>query len=157
MKKRYILIILCIMFIPFLVNAKDSCTVVSGTGNDIGDEIKCGTESFYIVSNDGENLSVLAKYNLFVGDKINFIKYDLQDYNNSTLDEDEYCYTVATSQGYDPYDLYPMEDADGNPGCRIYEEIKYDKVVQDERAVGTKLVNGKSVLPLYGIVYMSNR
>ena len=37
-------------------------------------------------------------------------------------------------------------------GCRIYEEIEYESVRQDERAVGTKLDgSGKSILPLYGI------
>ena len=35
---------------------------------DIGDEITIGTESFYVISNDGTNINALAKYNLNVGD-----------------------------------------------------------------------------------------
>ena len=72
MKKKLLMIILCVMFIPFFVNAKDNCSVVSGTGDKIGDEIKCGTESFYIVSTTDDTVSMLAKYNLFVGDKIDY-------------------------------------------------------------------------------------
>ena len=45
MKK--ILIFLFMLFVPVLVNA-EACKVTSGTGNEIGDEITCGTESFYI-------------------------------------------------------------------------------------------------------------
>ena len=155
MKKNIFIIIVCIMFVPFFVSAKDKCTIVSGTGNDIGDEIKCGTESFNIVSVKDDKVQMLAKYNLMVGDKIDFIKIDINDYDSSSMDEWEFCFSEAEEAGYKPYDVYPTVDADGNPGCRIYEEIQYDKVVQDEKAVGTVLKNGRSVLPLYGIVYMS--
>ncbi len=44
-----------------------ACTVISGNGTNIGDEIKCGTEEFYVITNDGNNISMLAKYNLNVG------------------------------------------------------------------------------------------
>ena len=44
-----------------------ACTVISGDGTNIGDEIKCGTEEFYVITNDGNNISMLAKYNLNVG------------------------------------------------------------------------------------------
>ena len=65
MKK--VLFTLCLFLFPLLVSAKEYCTIVSGNGNNIGDEIKCGTESFYIVSSDKDKISLLAKYNLFVG------------------------------------------------------------------------------------------
>ena len=164
MKKKILMIILCIMFIPVLVNAKDNCTVVSGNGENIGDEIKCGTESFYIVKNDGDNLSLLAKYNLLVGDKIDYFDLDEIQTFDTFWDASDFCYEEAERQGYNAYYTYPMSvDNTGSwqnnyetKGCRVYERIEYDKVVQDERAVGTKLVNGKSVLPLYGIVYMNS-
>ena len=35
-----------------------------------------------------------------------------------------------------------------------YEKMNEEHIRQDERAIGTKLVNGKSALPLYGIVYI---
>ncbi len=69
---------------------------------------------------------------------------------------------VGLSAGYHPYYTAMMYeynnfgiDYSGDTKCRIYEKINYNRVRQDERAVGTKLVNGKSVLPLYGIVYMN--
>jgi hypothetical protein len=49
-----------------------------------------------------------------------------------------------------------LDDSGKLLGCRVYEKIEYDHVVQDSRAVGTKLDgNGKSILPLYGITYMN--
>lgn len=44
-----------------------TCAVVTGTGKTIGDMIKCGTENFYVVSNDGTNIKMLAKNELMVG------------------------------------------------------------------------------------------
>ncbi len=38
---------------------------------DIGEEIKVGTESFYVISNNGTKLNALAKYNLNVGSNKN--------------------------------------------------------------------------------------
>ena len=43
------------------------CAVASGTGKTVGDTIKCGTESFYVISNDGTNIKMLAKHELMVG------------------------------------------------------------------------------------------
>lgn len=171
MKKIFILVFF--LFFPIFVFAKEDCTVVSGNGRNIGDEIKCGTESFYIVSVDLDNVYMLSKYNLFVGDKIDFIslpskiKLDLGTYNNWYGEvPDEYyddCFDYALEKGYDPYFVYPMTDSSRYydlgevyiTGCRVYEELEYEKIRQDERAVGTKLDgNGKSILPLYGITYM---
>ena len=42
-------------------------SIVSGDGTKVGDEIKIGEEHFYVISNDGTNVSLLAKYNLEVG------------------------------------------------------------------------------------------
>lgn len=44
-----------------------TCAVVSGTGETVGDMIKCGTENFYVISNDGTNIKMLAKNELIVG------------------------------------------------------------------------------------------
>ena len=56
----------------FFSQLKDyPCTVTtkSSAGIDIGigDVITCKTESFFVVSNDGTNIEMLAKYNLNVG------------------------------------------------------------------------------------------
>ena len=152
--KKFLWIMLCLMFIPLFVDAKEYCSIVKGSGKDIGDEIKCGTESFYIVYSGQNEISMLAKYNLFVGDKIDYISVDE---NDSTLSDNNYCMQFGQQAGYDPYYVVPMYDeaSQNLKGCRLYEVIDYDRVVQDSRAVGTKLVNGRSVLPLYGIVYMN--
>lgn len=44
---------------------------MSGTGKTVGDIIKCGTESFYVISNDGTNVKMLAKNELMVGPTAN--------------------------------------------------------------------------------------
>ena len=80
---RYItIIIVCFSVIPVIkasssivleirINAKyetpSPISIVSGDGTKVGDEIKIGEEHFYVISNDGTNVSLLAKYNLEVG------------------------------------------------------------------------------------------
>ena len=61
------LLAILFVFVPFVVNAKENCTVVSGTGNDIGSEIACGSEHFYVIDSDDDNIRMLAKYNLDYG------------------------------------------------------------------------------------------
>ena len=142
-----------------MVSAKEYCHVISGNGKQIGDEIQCGTESFYVVSNDENQISLLAKYNLLVGDIIRYVEAEGMPTMNSRMDAEDYCTQLAEEEGYHPYYVYPMIEERYYPsnlqGCRVYERIDYNRVLQDSRAVGTKLVNGKSVLPLYGIVYMN--
>ena len=155
-----------LLFIPFIVLA-ENCEVVTGTGQDIGDEIKCGTESFYVIEYSENQTRMLAKYNLFVGDKIDYFALDEQihydDYFYRVKNEMfDMCYDLAEEKGYnDTYFVYPMTDRENNNdqdfnfiGCRVYEHLEPEHVRQDERAVGTLLVNGKSQLPLYGITYM---
>lgn len=52
-------------------NALKPCEMtndVNGNGvADIGDEVTCDSESFYVYDNTGDNLKMLAKYNLYVG------------------------------------------------------------------------------------------
>lgn len=171
MKK--IMFILCLFLFPILVSAKEYCTVVSGSGNNIGDEIKCGTESFYVVSSDKEEISLLAKYNLLVGDKIDYFEVDNDIEYTITYEYDNYargyiafsydamedCFDYAEEKGYKPYYVHPiMNDYENETstlqGCRVYEKIETDHIRQDEKAIGTKIVDGKSVLPIYGITYM---
>ena len=74
--KRKVLFLFMILFLPFVVDAKEYCTIVSGNGKDIGSEIACGTEHFYVIDNDNDNIKMLAKYNLYVGFNIDKIKID---------------------------------------------------------------------------------
>lgn len=50
-----------------VVFAKEYSEVVSGTGRDLGDEIACGSEHFYLLSNENNKIRMLAKYNLYTG------------------------------------------------------------------------------------------
>ena len=65
MKKIIYMFILIFMFIG-IANA-EQCIVVSGTGEEIGDEVNCGGEYFYVIDHDGTNTKLLAKYNLLAG------------------------------------------------------------------------------------------
>ena len=79
--KRYFFVGLFILLLfPCMVNAKEYCKVVSGDGKSVGTELKCGTEHFYIVENENNTIRMLAKYNLLVGDKIDNIVIDINDY-----------------------------------------------------------------------------
>lgn len=46
----------------------NACEVTSGTGKSVGDIIECGTEEFYVISNDGTNIKMLAKNELAIND-----------------------------------------------------------------------------------------
>ena len=151
MKKSYFILILLFLFIG-IANAEE-CVVTKGTGENIGDEIKCGTEEFYVIDYTETSTTLLAKYNLYVGDIINYIPIDEGFEIN---DPEDYCGRKAEEAGFHPYFVYPMINlSEGNvTGCRVYENIETEHIRQDSRAEGTYLENGKSKLPLYGIVYM---
>ena len=36
-------------------------------GKNVGDEIACGTEHFYVIDNDSKSIRMLSKYNLNIG------------------------------------------------------------------------------------------
>lgn len=78
--KKKILLFIGLLLLPTLVNAKEYCTIVSGNGKSIGSEIACGTEHFYIINNDENNIKMLSKYNLYVGANYNKIKVDSNIY-----------------------------------------------------------------------------
>lgn len=44
-----------------------ACKATEGDGSQVGDKITCGSESFYVIKNDGINIRMLAEYNLEVG------------------------------------------------------------------------------------------
>ena len=67
MKKNLISILVFVMIMPLMVNAKEYCKVVDGDGKSIGSEISCGTEHFYIIDSNEDEIKMLAKYNLYTG------------------------------------------------------------------------------------------
>lgn len=87
-----------------------SCRATQGTGSNLGDIITCGSESFYVLSNNGTDIRMLSKYNLKVGYVEN--NEDAWIAYNTT-------YTVipVTEQGYG------LQDS--NAGIGIYNSDDY--------------------------------
>lgn len=52
-------------------NGVSTINIVSGDINTVGSEICISDECFYVIGNDGTNVSMLAKYNLLVGNQYN--------------------------------------------------------------------------------------
>ena len=77
MKKIFFIFIMVFCFIG-IVNA-ENCQVITGDGTNLGDEIKCGTESFYVINYDENQTELLAKYNLLAGDKIDAFEIPDED------------------------------------------------------------------------------
>ena len=55
----------------------DNNSTITKTGTNIGDQICLNTECFYIINNTGDNYTMLAKYNLYVGGRYDG---DLEEY-----------------------------------------------------------------------------
>ena len=74
--KKFLVVLLVSFFCFIPVNAKEvKYEIVSGDIETVGSEVCFDTECFYVIGNDGSNVSLLAKYNLYVG----------SEYNNGTL------------------------------------------------------------------------
>ena len=54
-----------------LNNGKKIVNVVSGDGTQTGDEVCIGEECFYVISSSNDSVTMLAKYNLYVGGEYN--------------------------------------------------------------------------------------
>ena len=173
MKKIFFIFIMILGFIG-IVNA-ENCQVITGTGTNFGDEIACGTESFYVIDYNENTTKMLAKYNLNVGDTIDYLEVDdptlknipYNEYMTSEYKEEvaQYCINRGKSKGYNAYYAIVFDNRKGNSfsnytfdvtGCRIYEKIEYEHVRQDEKAIGTTFKSdGTSYYPQVGITYMN--
>lgn len=106
--KKVIFIFLFLMLLPVSGSAKELCTIVTGNGKDIGSEIACGTEHFYIIENNSNSIKLLAKYNLYVGANYDKIKLDInstyikmvKNANNNWVDTEYYVDGVAVNGSY---------------------------------------------------------
>lgn len=130
--------IICFIFTFFLVMdfaQAAGCNIVSGTGRNIGDEIACGTEYFYILSNDGESVEALSKYNLNVGITI-YKELSSEQYTDYTRFNDEFLNNKIEENGYDGIinNLYDSE-ASYYYGALFYKNID-GEVIQNENAIG---------------------
>lgn len=96
MKKIIFTIISFILLID--ITQAEQCKVISGTGKNIGDEISCKGEHFYIAENDGTIVKMLTKYNLLVGE---YYENTEDEFTSDTkTNANEYC---LTKYGYNYY------------------------------------------------------
>lgn len=126
--KKVLFFIICFVSIISLANA-ESCVVISGDITKVGTEVACGDEHFYIISNDGQEVKMLAKYNLYVGDTVFKVELD-QSYETSS---------EAWNYLYDNYEyaLDLIEDENGKYVAGIVAEpLEYDEVKQSPLAIG---------------------
>ncbi len=75
--KKILFALITMLCLIGIVSAKEYCAIVSGDGTHIGDEIACGTEHFYVIESKDDNIKMLSKYNLYVGNNYNKIKLDI--------------------------------------------------------------------------------
>lgn len=66
-KCKYLLLLFIIILIGIITVDAAPCQVVRGDGKNKGDEISCGTENFYVIQMDQDEITLFAKYNLKVG------------------------------------------------------------------------------------------
>ena len=141
MKKILLPILLFVMFIPFEVGAKEYCKVVSGNGKDIGSEIACGTEHFYIIDSNEDEIKMLAKYNLYTGVTI----------YKEKLEEGQTCAELASSKGGKVKNDQFYNDPEY---CFYTLTIKDGSIHQSEEAISAHWDdNGNYLYPQVGDVY----
>lgn len=147
-KLKYLL--LAILFIPIMVNAKESCTVVSGNGKDIGSEISCGGENFYIVENKENTIKMMSKYNLDVGLIYYSQKVEATDENDAW----ERCRQIENELDPEQYN-FDVNTIDGEYICVYGKRITGQRVIQSPNAIGAHGgTNGKPEFPEYGVVHI---
>ena len=147
MKKILYTIMLFLICIGITNAAK--CNVVSGTGKNIGDEIACGTEHFYVISNDGTNVKMLSKYNLLAG-----MSYERIQIENKTYETPQEFYNISIlkeklNQGYYIYDDYETEEY---LEYILKKEIGYDNktlIFEDKNITFHEYLNSKEVKELF--------
>ena len=131
MKK--ILSFIFLFFTSILVTNAAPCKVISGDGTHIGDEIQCGTENFYVLSNDGENIEMLAKYNLYVGRT--YYKVELGQTFENWNEANNY-WEENYANEYDGYERFVANEDNQYYVALAYKELEYDEVKQSEEAIG---------------------
>lgn len=150
--KKILLFLGLIMCFPFIVHAQDKCVVISGSGSNPGDEIACGSEHFYVIENDGENVKMLAKYNLNAG--ISIYKEKIEKEADDPRTDEEYCYDLAYEKGgYLKYDEF--YNAPGYCFYAVY--IDDEKILQNENALSAHWdEEGNYLYPQVGDNYMED-
>ena len=130
MKK--VLLLLILLMLPSMVDAKEYCKVVSGNGKDIGSEIACGSEHFYILDSNTDEIKMLAKYNLYTG--VTIYKEKINKAEGDTRTDASYCSDLAHEKG----GTVKSDSFYSEPGYCFYairnQKVRYyhTKVVMDD-------------------------
>ena len=159
MKKRILFTFIVLFALIGIVSAKQ-CTVVSGTGKEIGDEITCGKEHFYIIENDETNTKLLSKYNLYVGRNAYLDNLD-KTYSNYSEAQDYLESHYDLSEGQD-YSLLAEWNEDHT--ASVFNKVYYRKSI-DSKSEGYGIQNklaigahgnqkGVSEYPVIGNIYI---
>ena len=154
MKKILFLAIIILLSIT-LVYAEEKCTVISGTGKNLGDEIACGSEHFYVLSSDKDQTRMLAKYNLYTGYTIERVPIE-----NNTSTISDYCSAKAMEMGgtnkvYNADSLMLPEGIFPDLYCYIEIPITAEKILQSEEAIGAHVDSeGNYLYPQVGDNYI---
>ena len=116
------------------------CVAIKGNGRNIGDEIACGTENFYVISNDRTNIRMLTKYNLYTGYTIYKVK----------LENGQNCQELANTAGGKEVRWEPHTEAGY---CYYQKNINTNKILQSKDAIGIhRDKDGNYVYPQVGNV-----
>ena len=134
-KKLFVLLLLFIL--PITVEAQEYCTVLSGSGKNLGDEVACGTEHFYVLENKDNKMRLFAKYNLYTGFIIDRVKLEKEE--GDTRTNQEICQQVAADHGAQlKVDMYGETSSThfytSDEYCYFEKKIEVEKVVQSEEA-----------------------
>ena len=134
-----------------IVSSDGYCNVLKGDGTKLGDEIVCGTEHFYVLSNNGENIRLLAKHNLNVGSNIH--REIIGSRENDSVSNSLYCQYLANRNGaLNRYTGFYEQD-----GYCFYE-IKYDNPTKVMQSMNYQSAHwdkdGNYLYPQAGDIYL---
>lgn len=131
--KKIIYSMIIFMLCLGIANA-EKCNVISGTGKNIGDEIVCGTEHFYVLENDGNTVKMLAKYNLYIG--FNYEYKELDKSFDTEEDAANYAYELYGEEYERLIEIYQDEKGKYS-AVLLYKEVSEKEVVkQHNLAIG---------------------
>ena len=126
------------------------CKLVSGTGKNLGDEIDCNGEHFYVLSNDDNNIRMLAKYNLHTG--ISIYREKIEREEGDTRNDIQYCDDLAIER----HGKVKRDNFYNTPGYCFYTiQLPNYKIVQTEDSKSAHWDEDLNYLyPQVGDVYM---
>lgn len=159
MKNKFIIFIFVflIVFIPFRISAKNKCNIVSGNGQDIGSEIDCAGERFYVVENKENSIRMLAKYNLDIGSVVNKVTVSAERYNEiiELCNLRPYCNDLFNEPEFvgNKQVLSNKSNDDGTHTYYILYNLTLPEIKQNILARGVQWdARGNPQFPEYGVI-----